>query len=193
MYGEGGNLGFTQLSRVEFALNGGIINTDFIDNSGGVDCSDHEVNLKIILNYKTEYDPLSFDERNKLLSEIENEVRDLVLLDNYYQALVMSYSSLHACDYAELYQDHIHKLESVANLDRKMECLPSDKTIRDRKAVNKGLTKPELAVLLAYTKIYIKEQILKSNLPENPFFKFALESAFPQSLNALYRKQTGAT
>jgi len=179
---EGGNLGFTQLGRIEYALNGGLINTDFIDNAAGVDCSDHEVNLKILLANKLENKQISFADRNILLAKLEPEVKDLVLADNYAQALVMSYSADHSVAYTELYQEHIKKLEESGYLDRKIEYLPSDQEITERKLKNQGLTRPELAILLAYTKIYVKEEILKSNLIANIYFDDLLFSAFPQSI-----------
>jgi glutamate dehydrogenase len=179
---EGGNLGFTQLARVEYALNGGKINTDFIDNSAGVDCSDHEVNIKILLNSMMGDKNLSQDVRNTLLADMQNEVSKLVLQDNYSQALVMSYSAAHAFDYIDLYRDHIKQLEEVANLDRSLEGLPSDIELNNRKSMSHGLTKPELAILLAYTKIYVKSEILKSTLPDQFFFHSYLYKAFPSTL-----------
>ena len=179
---EGGNLGFTQLARVEYALQGGSINTDFVDNSAGVDCSDHEVNIKILLNGMVEDKNLSIDVRNTLLSDMDKEVSHLVLSDNYAQALVMSYSSLHSLNYSDLYRDNIVHLEKVANLDRAIEGLPSDMELNNRRAINKGLTKPELAVLLAYTKIHVKSEILKSALPDQFFFNSSLYRAFPDTL-----------
>lgn len=186
---EGGNLGFTQLARVEYALKGGLINTDFIDNSAGVDCSDHEVNIKILLKKGSDNHVFNESERNTILAKLENDVCDLVLKDNYQQALIMSISSYHAMNYIDLYQDHIKQLESKAELNRKIEFLPSDEEIANRKAHGKGMTKPELAVLLAYTKIYIKDEILKSDLPENDFFNALLFNYFPKSLADISKKE----
>lgn len=184
--GEGGNLGFTQLGRVEYAINGGLINTDFIDNSAGVDCSDHEVNIKILLNKKVLKGEMSLDQRNELLAAMTKEVGQLVLRDNYQQALVMSFSSINSAKYTDLYLNNIRKLESVANLDRVVEYLPSDKQLLERKANGGGLTRPELAVLLAYTKIHLKNEILKSALPEDEYFSEMITSAFPSMLNQQY-------
>jgi glutamate dehydrogenase len=184
---EGGNLGFTQLARVEYALNGGQINTDFIDNSAGVDCSDHEVNIKILLNSIVNANHMTIDERNKILAEMEQDVSNIVLNDNYSQALVMSFSSMHSHAYSDLYIDHIKRLEEVSNLDRTIENLPTNEELINRKAAGKGLTKPELAVLLAYTKIYVKEEILKSSLPDNPFFDQILISSFPARLTTEFK------
>lgn len=183
---EGGNLGFTQLARVEYALNGGQINTDFIDNSGGVDCSDHEVNIKILLNTRVADGLMTMDERNALLASMEEDVSKLVLSDNYNQALVMSYSAQHADHYADLYLEHIHRLETVTTLNRSIEHLPTDTELHNRKMMGRGLTKPELAVLLAYTKIYVKEQILNSDLPDSAFFNSILLDAFPKAVSSMY-------
>ncbi|EKD55200.1 MAG: hypothetical protein ACD_60C00025G0097 [uncultured bacterium] len=186
--GEGGNLGFTQLGRVEYSLAGGIINTDFIDNSAGVDCSDHEVNIKILLNKEVLSGRLTEKQRNQLLVKMTNDVAKLVLHDNYNQALVMSFSAMHSANYSGLYQAYIKELETAVHLDRKVEFLPDDKKLLERKAAELGLTRPELAVLLAYTKIYIKNEILKSDLPEDPYFVKTLETAFPPQLTKLYLK-----
>lgn len=184
--GEGGNLGFTQLGRIEFALNGGLINTDFIDNSAGVDCSDHEVNIKILLNKEIDAGTLTEKKRNQLLMKMTSDVAKLVLHDNYSQALVMSFSAIHVTHYTGLYQAYIKELETSVHLDRAVEFLPDEKKILERKAGEKGLTRPELAVLLAYTKIHIKNELLKSDVPDDPYFITALESAFPSLLTRLY-------
>ncbi len=184
--GEGGNLGFTQLGRIDYALNGGLINTDFIDNSAGVDCSDHEVNIKILLNKEVLKKALTESKRNQLLTKMTSDVAKLVLHDNYSQALVMSFSAIHASHYTGLYQTYIQELETSVGLDRSVEFLPDDKKLLERKTSEKGLTRPEIAVLLAYTKIHIKNELLKSDLPDDPFFITALESAFPSLLTKLY-------
>lgn len=186
MVGEGGNLGFTQLGRVEYALTGGLINTDFIDNSAGVDCSDHEVNLKVLLDNEVQKSKLSMVKRNEILVSVTNEVAALVLNDNYRQALVMSFSAYHAKKNIGLHANYIKELESVGILNRKVEFLPDDKTLLERKAEGLGLTRPELAVLLAYTKIFIKQEILKSRLPEDPYLSRLLETAFPESVRKKY-------
>ncbi len=186
---EGGNLGFTQLARVEFAVKGGLINTDFIDNSGGVDCSDHEVNLKILLNTKVSDGKMTLETRNTILNALENEISALVLKDNYNQALLMSYSSMHAASYADLYIDHINTLESVYHLDRKVEHLPTSDELVNRKSQGHGLTRPELAVLLAYTKLYIKDELLKTSLPDNDFFNDILTTAFPTAIRKECQKE----
>lgn len=184
--GEGGNLGFTQLGRVEFALNGGLINTDFIDNSAGVDCSDHEVNIKILLNREVNKGKLTEKKRNEFLAKMTNDVAHLVLRDNFNQALVMSFSAVHSAQYTGLYESFIKELEATGNIDRAVEFLPDDKKIHERQAAGIGLTRPELAVLLAYSKIHIKNELLKSDIPEDPYFNNTIETAFPTLLNKQY-------
>ncbi|ARG98661.1 NAD-glutamate dehydrogenase [Legionella micdadei] len=187
--GEGGNLGFTQLGRVEYALTGGLINTDFIDNSAGVDCSDHEVNLKILLEPQVHAGKLSEKRRDKLLADVTDEVAELVLQDNYEQAVLMSYSAHRAKNNISLHTNYIKKLEALGVLDRKVEFLPDDKKLIERKSVGEGLTRPELAVLVAYTKIYIKNEILNSKLPEDPVLKQIAETAFPQTIVKKYKSE----
>jgi glutamate dehydrogenase len=187
MVGEGGNLGFTQLGRIEYALTGGLINTDFIDNSAGVDCSDHEVNAKILLNKEIAKGKLTEKKRNELLATMTDEIAKLVLTDNYNQALVMSFSAAKAVPYISLYQEHIRELENLGILDRAIEFLPDEKKIVERKASKLGLTRPELAVLLAYTKIHIKKELLQSNLPEEAYFTPVVETAFPTPLCKQYK------
>jgi glutamate dehydrogenase len=184
--GEGGNLGFTQLGRVEYALKDGLINTDFIDNSAGVDCSDHEVNLKILLDAQVKKGSLSYKKRNEVLASLTDEVAKLVLYDNYAQALVMGFSAYSAVKNLTLHFNYIKELESEGVLKRKVQFLPDDKTLLDRKALGKGLTRPELAVLLAYTKIYIKQEILKTSIPEDAYLSKILDTAFPSSIRNKY-------
>lgn len=186
--GEGGNLGFTQLGRVEYALNGGLINTDFIDNSAGVDCSDHEVNLKILLYAEMDKGRLTEDKRNELLVSLTQEVADLVLNDNYNQALVMSYSAYRSKKNIGLHTEYIKELENIGILNRKVEFLPDDKELLERKAANSGLTRPELAILLAYTKIFVKQEILNSTIPEDSYLRESIETAFPPKVRSKYQK-----
>lgn len=185
--GEGGNLGFTQLGRVEFAMNSGLINTDFIDNSAGVDCSDHEVNLKILLNSEVQKRKLSQKKRNDLLSSVTQEVSDLVLYDNYSQALIMSVSAYSAAKNITLHTNYIKELENLGILNREVEYLPDEKELVERKAAGHGLTRPELAVLLAYTKIHIKHEILETPLPEDPYLEKNLVTAFPPTIRKKYQ------
>lgn len=186
--GEGGNLGFTQLGRIEFALNGGLINTDFIDNSAGVDCSDHEVNLKILLDKEIRQGRMTLPERNKLMASLTQELTELLLRDNYNQALILSFSNFAAKNSIGLHTDYLKELEIQGQVNRCVEYLPNDKELVERKTSNNGLTRPELAVLLAYTKIYIKQEILKSNLTENPCLMRIADTALPASIRKTYQE-----
>lgn len=186
--GEGGNLGFTQLSRIEYALNGGLINTDFIDNSAGVDCSDHEVNLKILLDACVKNGQLTHKKRDQLLASLTDEIAHLVLLDNYTQAFMMSFSTYFSKHDITLHTNYIKELESQNLINRQVEFLPNDKALIERKAAGQGLTSPELAVLLAYTKINLKHEILKTSLPEDELLKQILVTAFPNSIRKTYHK-----
>jgi glutamate dehydrogenase len=187
--GEGGNLGFTQLGRIEYALNGGFINTDFIDNSAGVDCSDHEVNIKILLDNEIQKQKIDEKQRNKILLEMTQEVADSVLRDNYNQALTMNLANFHSTRNISKYIDYIGELEANDVLNRAVEFLPDDKNLFARRTAGISLTRPELAILLAYTKIHLKTEILNSDIPQYPFFTRYLYSAFPASLQQTYTKE----
>lgn len=187
--GEGGNLGFTQLGRIEYAMQGGLINTDFIDNSGGVDCSDHEVNLKIFLDGEVKKGKLTVQERNTILASLVDEVAEAVLHDNYSQALVMSYSAFSATKNITLHINYLRELSELNIFKRRLEFLPDEKELVERKATGHGLTRPEIAVILAYTKIHIKQQVLKSDLPEDPFLSQLLQTAFPKTIANKYSKE----
>jgi glutamate dehydrogenase len=186
---EGGNLGFTQLGRIEYALAGGRINTDFIDNSGGVDCSDHEVNIKILLNSVVAGGDLTRKQRDRLLAEMAGEVTDAVLLDNYRQVLALSVTESHAADVLDEHIRMIKALERGHQLDRKLEFLPSDAGLAERRAAGRGLTRPELAVLLAYSKVTTNEQLLASDVPEDPYLSDDLERYLPAKLREPFREQ----
>lgn len=186
--GEGGNLGFTQLGRIEFALKGGLINTDFIDNSAGVDCSDHEVNLKILLDREVKAGHLTTKKRNQLLASLTNEVAELVLKDNYNQALLISFTTFRAEKNLGLHQNYLNELESEHIVNRRVEYLPDDRTFLERKTLNIGLTSPELAVLLAYTKINVKHELLQSELPEEGYLAQIITTAFPDSIAKKYKQ-----
>ncbi|EKD70598.1 MAG: hypothetical protein ACD_46C00484G0016 [uncultured bacterium] len=183
---EGGNLGMTQLARIEYSLKGGVVNTDFIDNSAGVDCSDHEVNIKILLNYLMADGKMTKDQRNKLLEKMTDEVAELVLLDNYEQTQMLSLEASVALQTTDLFRHYINDLEKAGRINRALEYLPTDKAILERKANNKPLTRPEIAVLLAYSKMYLKQDILQSNVPEHPFFNKYLLTAFPKPLQVKF-------
>lgn len=186
MVGEGGNLGFTQLGRIEYALKGGLIYTDFIDNSAGVDCSDHEVNCKILLNAAVVKAELSLSQRNQLLSEMTNEIAQLVLADNYDQTRAITLATLNTHHDIELYRGYLNSLERDRQLDRSLEYLPDDRTLTERKILGKGLSMPEVAILLAYTKMQVKSQLLQLPDSDAPHFMQALASAFPQALRTRY-------
>jgi glutamate dehydrogenase len=182
---EGGNLGFTQLGRIEYALNGGKINTDAIDNSAGVDCSDHEVNIKILLNSVVAEGRMNEDQRNQLLAEMTDEVGALVLRDNYFQAQSLSVRKSVPLDAQTRFIKH---LEKAGRLNREIEFLPSDEELASRKAAKTGLTSPERAVLLAYSKITLYDELLVSNVPDDPYISTALVRYFPAPLRERYRE-----
>jgi glutamate dehydrogenase len=187
--GEGGNLGFTQLGRVEYSLSNGLIYTDFIDNSAGVDCSDHEVNIKILLNGVVAAGRMSLKQRNQLLAEMTEEVGRLVLRDNYYQTQALNLAALQATENMDLYIRYMDEQTRQGKLERTLEFLPDNKTMLERKVTGKGLTRSELAVLLAYCKINIKHQILDSKLLEEPYLACAVEAEFPVPLRRRYKAE----
>lgn len=177
--GEGGNLGFSQRGRIEYALAGGRINSDFVDNSGGVDCSDHEVNIKILLNTAVKRGMLTLAKRNKMLADMTEDVAALVLRDNYLQSQAISTLELNAA--ADLFE-HAHAIRSLelsGHLDRALEFLPSAEAIEDRHRSGQGLTRPELAVLLAYAKMTLYQRLIDSDVPEDPYLSQELERYFP--------------
>jgi len=180
--GEGGNLGFTQLGRVEYARNGGHLNTDAIDNSAGVDTSDHEVNLKILLNRSVASGAISRDERNALLASVTDDVGALVLRDNYEQNVLLGMARKLSPALVNVHQRFIHDLEKAGELDRAIEFLPSDREIVQREADGLGLFSPENAVLVAYSKMTLTQHIEDSTLPDEPWFHRALADYFPRSI-----------
>jgi len=186
--GEGGNLGFTQLGRVEFAKKGGMVLTDAIDNSAGVNCSDHEVNIKILLNQRVESGHMSVNERNTLLESMTEEVGQHVLIQNQQQPLAIS---LDAVDKAQFnaQKDMIAELEKTGHLNRNLEFFPSDKTLQKRIAEGTGLYTPELSVLLAYAKIQLFDEFLASDLPDSKQFISELSAYFPSALYPEYIKE----
>lgn len=187
--GEGGNLGMTQLARIEYSLNGGVLYTDFIDNSAGVDCSDHEVNIKILLNKIVMDNKMTLVERNQLLEKMTVEVAELVLLDNYEQTQMLSLEASVALQTIDLFRRYIGELEKSGRLNRALEFLPDEKALLERKANGQGLTRPEIAVLISYCKMFLKQDILASDIPEDPYFTKYLMMAFPQSLLKQYLPQ----
>ncbi|XOV85558.1 MAG: NAD-glutamate dehydrogenase [bacterium] len=180
--GEGGNLGITQRARVEFALHGGAVNTDFIDNSAGVDCSDHEVNIKIVLNELVAREDLTRKQRNSLLESMTDEVAALVLSNSFDQAQTLSLAIRHEKHHQSEYQRLMAVLAANAGLNRTLEFLPSDETLAERYAHQARLTRPELAVLLTYTKTYIKNSLIAGAVHADPLIAQRILSAFPTSL-----------
>ncbi len=183
---EGGNLGCTQLGRIEYAQAGGRINTDAIDNSGGVDTSDHEVNIKILLSLPIADGELTEKQRNALLAEMTDEVTALVLRDNYFQTQVLSVTGRIARELLDAQQRFIQFLEKSGRLHRAIEYLPPDEELAVRRAGGQGLTSPERAVLLAYGKMWLYDELLASPLPDDPWVGAALGRYFPKVLAGRY-------
>ncbi len=180
--GEGGNLGFTQRGRIEFARAGGRINTDAIDNSAGVDTSDHEVNIKILLDHAVQAGELDVAHRNSLLASVTDEVAGLVLGDNYEQNVLLGIARHGARSLVSVHRRLLRDLEKAGKLDRELEYLPSDKELAAREAEGSGLTSPELAVLTAYVKIVLAERLGASSLPDEPWFQRVLRGYFPKPI-----------
>ncbi|MGY1498251.1 NAD-glutamate dehydrogenase [Streptomyces sp. QTS52] len=187
--GEGGNLGLTQLGRIEFAQVGGKINTDAIDNSAGVDTSDHEVNIKILLNSLVVEGDMTVKQRNKLLAQMTDEVGKLVLRNNYAQNTAIANALAQSKDMLHAQQRFMRHLVREGHLDRALEFLPTDRQIRERLSGGQGLTGPETAVLLAYTKITVADELLKTSLPEDPYLRRLLEAYFPSALRKKFPEQ----
>jgi glutamate dehydrogenase len=180
--GEGGNLGLTQLGRIEYARKGGRLYTDFIDNSAGVDTSDHEVNIKILLNEVVANGDMTRKQRDKLLADMTDEVAQLVLGDNYGQTQTISMTAMQAPSWLSEHARFIGYLERHGKLDREGEFLPNSKVIAERLAAQQGLTRPEIAVLLAYSKMTLYPELLSADVPEDPFLSDALKLHFPKRL-----------
>ncbi len=177
--GEGANLAINQAARIEFASNGGRINTDFIDNSAGVDCSDNEVNIKIPLNREMREGRLKEATRNKLLAEMTDEVSDLVLEDNRLQSLALSIAESRGPAGIPGFVRSIEMLESLGRLDRKVEGLESSDVLLRRRADGRGLTRPELAVILSMSKMTLQDAAEELRLADDPTMEGELMAAFP--------------
>ncbi len=184
--GEGGNLGMTQRGRIEAAHRGVLLNTDFIDNSAGVDTSDHEVNIKILLGAIVKRGELGMEQRNALLASMTDEVGELVLNDNYRQNQSISLMESMSAARLGAFGHFIRTLEGQGLLDRAIEFLPSDAELAERKSRGQGLTRPELSVLLSYDKIVIFNELLASDVPEDPFLSKELARYFPRELQKRY-------
>jgi glutamate dehydrogenase len=190
--GEGGNLGLTQRGRVEFALAGGHVNTDAIDNSAGVDTSDHEVNIKILLGQPVASGELTTEERDALLASMTDEVAALVLRDNYEQNVALGNAREQSLSMLPVHRRYMDHLERSGLLDRALEALPDAAELDRREALGTGLTGPEFAVLLAWTKIGLTRDILDSDVPEDPYLRGELETYFPEPLRARFREEMAA-
>ncbi|MBD1581406.1 NAD-glutamate dehydrogenase [Pseudoalteromonas sp. S16_S37] len=182
VFGEGGNLGATQLGRIEFASKGGRINTDFIDNVGGVACSDNEVNIKILLNGLVAEGDLTKKQRDELLYSMTDEVAQLVLADCYRQTHTLSITKSKGPATLKEKVRFIHALEKEGKLDRTIEFLPTDEELAERAAADKDLTRPELSVLVSYSKMVLKESLVVDEVSENPYYRQLLVNSFPAPL-----------
>ncbi len=187
--GEGGNLGFTQRGRIEYARNGGKLNTDAIDNSAGVDCSDHEVNIKIALTEVERRKKLTRKQRNTLLEQMTGEVAELVLRDNRLQTQAITIAERQGYDALEAQARMIRTLEKEGRLNRAVEFLPSDRDLQQMRAEKRGLTRPELAVLLSYAKLSLYDDVLDSKLPDSDYFAEDLLRYFPDEMSVAYEKE----
>ncbi|GHC45189.1 NAD-glutamate dehydrogenase [Streptomyces flavofungini] len=190
--GEGGNLGLTQLGRIEFARAGGRINTDAIDNSAGVDTSDHEVNIKILLNAVVQAGDMTVKQRNKLLAEMTDEVGQLVLRNNYAQNTALANSVFESPSLLHAHQRFMRRLGREGQLDRGLEFLPADRQIRELLSSGRGLSQPELAVLLAYTKIVAADELIHTTLPDDDYLRRLLHAYFPKALREKFADQVDA-
>jgi glutamate dehydrogenase len=184
--GEGGNLGFTQLGRVEYALAGGRINTDAIDNAAGVDTSDHEVNIKILLDGLVADGELTGRQRDSLLGEMTDDVAALVLRSNEEQNRALSRSCVHALSMSDVLRRYVSYLDEHDHLDRELEHLPDDEALVQRRNDGQGLTRPEFAILLAATKTVLYGELLDSDICEEAWLSRALEAYFPAALQERY-------
>ncbi|NQD37258.1 NAD-glutamate dehydrogenase [Permianibacter sp. IMCC34836] len=184
--GEGGNLGMTQLGRIEYMLNGGRGNTDFIDNAGGVNTSDNEVNIKILLNALVTDGSMTEKQRNKLLADMTDDVGSNVLKDNYRQSQSISVTESRAASMVKEHIRFIHQLEREGRLDRALEYLPSDDEMQERLVKGKGLTRAELAILTSYGKMSLKDQLNVPEVVEDVFYRDMLASYFPPLMRNKY-------
>ncbi len=181
--GEGANLGLTQAARIEFARCGGKVNADFVDNSAGVDSSDHEVNIKILLNPMMREGALSLEDRNVLLESMTGEVAEHVLEHNYDQTLALTIAREHAEEDIDAHERMMERLEAAGRLNRKVEGLPPPEKIRELKEQGIGLTRPEIAILISYAKIALFDHLTASGAPDDPHFKDTLTTYFPNQLS----------
>ena len=186
---EGGNLGFTQSARIEYALHEGLCFTDAIDNAAGVNCSDLEVNIKILLDKLVSKGDLTVKQRNVWLDKMTNEVSQIVLKNNYRQVQCVSISFLESYQRLEEYRRLICDLEEKGKLNRVLEFIPGDDVLSDRKNCHKGLTRPSIAVMLSYAKNEMKEALANANIADDPYLLTEAEKIFPLSLVKQYKKE----
>jgi glutamate dehydrogenase len=184
--GEGGNLGFTQAARIEYSLGGGLMNTDFIDNSAGVDTSDHEVNIKILLADAIRDGALPASGRHELLEDMTGEVASLVLRHNYGQNMALAVARSQAPSLLHVHARYLRKLIRDKRLNPEQDGVPGEREIAERRSSGGGLTNPELALLLAHTKIAAAEDVLASSLPDDPYLRRVLDAYFPEPLRARF-------
>ncbi len=190
--GEGGNLGFTQAGRIEAGLAGVRLNTDAVDNSAGVDCSDHEVNIKILLGAVVADGEMTGKQRDRLLAEMTDEVADLVLIDNYLQTQAITAIQEQGGAALEPHARLMRSLERAGRLDRAIEFLPDEEELEERTSRNQGLTRPELSVLLSYAKMTLYQDLLHSDLLEDSYFSTDLVKYFPRPLRKRFPQEIQA-
>lgn len=189
VFGEGGNLGMTQRSRVEYCLAGGACNTDFVDNAGGVDCSDHEVNVKILLNEVVANGDLTAKQRNQLLADMTENVAELVLKNNYRQTQAISIAESESMTRNSEYRRFMMALQAQGRLNRQLEFLPDDDILLERQSHGKGLTRPELAILISYAKAILKEDLATDEIANDEYIAKSIEGAFPAKIAEQYPQQ----
>lgn len=189
--GEGANLALTQRGRIELARKGGRLNTDFIDNSAGVDTSDHEVNIKILLSevMRKPAHKMTRAGRDKLLSGMTDDVAHHVLMDNYYQTQALSLLEHQAADLLPEHADFMRSMEKAGLLNRKVEFLPDDEEIVERLRLRKGLTRPELSLIVSYSKLAFTNDLLDSKLPDDPSMMDWVEGYFPETLRKKFKPE----
>nr|WP_300310773.1 NAD-glutamate dehydrogenase [Halomonas sp.] len=187
--GEGGNLGLTQRGRMEAAVKGVRVNTDFIDNAAGVNCSDHEVNIKILIDEVVANGDMTEKQRNQLLAEMTDEVSKLVLISNYRQSQSLDLSELLSHQGIGPYRRFISELEAAGQIDRELEFLPSDEDLQERAANDQGMTLPELSVLISYAKSALKGDLIASDVPDDTVVAQHVERGFPKVLLEKYHDQ----
>jgi len=189
--GEGGNLGLTQRGRIEFAQSGGRINTDFIDNAAGVDCSDNEVNIKILLGAVVDAGDMTGKQRDQLLAQMTDEVAELVLRNNILQVQAISHALADPSKWLDGQAAFMRRLEAGGRLNRDLELLPDDEALTQRRQAGRGLFRPEIAVILAYAKMTLYDDLLASDLPDDAYFHQDLVEYFPRPLHKTYERQIG--